>query len=674
MVWITTVILHSIMNQNHYQLISLFTLHEHNSYTCNDLTEILGLGKRSINNYISELNDFLSKNRFHVIQILPNNTFEFNSTTQEIKNIRKKFFSMPDYEYRYSSQERIAIIKLLLFRYNKVTVSSITRTLSVGKATCLADIKATTNDLWQEWQIKLLSGSDGYSLDVNEIYRRDYLIGVFHSFLNMSNNQSGVPGIEMWITKHFNLTEQNKKIYPVLTSWQQKHNLSLEGYQLIQLNWILLVMMDRMKQGNYLTDFPMPNSINIVNIALDLLTKLIGAADLERIMPEVYFLASYLEGIRISIAPQFPLDNVPSNAVIHTFLANISIDLKITIVNDEQLFEQLSNHIKSFFCILERDIPFDKKLLQGLEEEYPKICSAVRNNLYILEQSFHRIYNEGETTFLIMHIVAAVSRLLAEHCAFHILLVCDSGLAISTYIIDKLNYHCKVDSIRTTSSVEFHNYIRTTDTMPNLILSFTPDIETSLPMVIISPELSSHDIACIQEKIYSYRTNEKTLINRQHTYYQELSELSSDNIIRPEYIALDLEADTWIDAIQMSANILLANDKITQSYIDSIIRAVYINGPYFVFWPQVALAHTQPVTSSQNAFAASMIRLKTPVCFGSSNNDPVKYVFTFVSSESKEDCDKMIKLINICASPTLFQKLNNCQTALEAFRLISKEL
>ena len=124
----------------------------------------------------------------------------------------------------------------------------------------------------------------------------------------------------------------------------------------------------------------------------------------------------------------------------------------------------------------------------------------------------------------------------------------------------------------------------------------------------------------------------------------------------------------------MSANILLANDKITQSYIDSIIRAVYINGPYFVFWPQVALAHTQPVTSSQNAFAASMIRLKTPVCFGSSNNDPVKYVFTFVSSESKEDCDKMIKLINTCASPTLFQKLNNCQTALEAFRLISKEL
>lgn len=657
------------MNQNHYQLISLLTAHEKNRYSYHDLSEQLGLGKRSIVNYIGEINEFLAKNHFHTIQILANNTVEFNCTAQEIKEIRKIYFSLPSYVYHYSFQERITIIKLLLFRYNKLPMSVITRALSTSKATCLTDMKTVINDLKQQ-HIPLVSDSGGYALDINEVFRRDYLIVAFHSLLDMSSSQAGVSGIEIWISRHFNLSRYNKRIFPALTAWQQKHRLTLEGYQLFQLNWILVIMLERMKQGNYLTEFPTHSNASITNIALDLLTNLLDTARLEAIMPEVYFLSSYLEGIQIIVSPQLPLGNIPSNAVIHTFLANIAVDLKIMILNDEKLFEQLSNHIKSFFSILERDIPFDRKLLQELQKEYPRICNSVKNNLYILEQSFHRIYNEGETTFLIMHIAAAVSRLLSENCEFHILFVCDSGIATSSYIIDKLNYYCKVDSIQTTSSIEFHNYIRTAPASPNLIISFHPNIDTAIPVVLISPELSPGDISCIQEKMYSFRTNENTLITRRMLPRKEFS---ADNIIRPELIALDLEADTWIDAIQMCGNILLAENAITQSYIDSIIRSVYINGPYFVFWPHVALAHAEPSHDSQNAFLASMIRLKKPVCFGSEHNDPVKYIFLFVSSESKTDTDKMVKLINTCASPTLFQKLDGCATAKEAFRLIINE-
>lgn len=660
------------MNQNHHQLISLFTSHEKNTYTYDELSELLGLGKRSTINYLSEVNEFLAKNHFHTIQFLANNTVEFNSTAREIKEIRKKCFSLPSYEYHYSASERVSIIKLLLFRYNKITISSISRVLSTSKATCLTDMKTVARDLKQQ-HIDLSSNSNGYTIDVNEVFRRDYLIGYFHYSLDMSTKQSDVSGTKIWINNHFQLSRHNQKIFPVLTSWQQNHNLTLEGYQLFQLNWILLIMMDRMKQGNYLKEFPVHNNISIVNIALDLLTKLLGTADFETVMPEVHFLASYLEGIQIIVSPQIPLGSIPSNAVIHTFLANISTELKMMIINDEKLFEQLSNHIKSFFSILERDIPFDKNLLEELQKEYPRICSSVKNNLYILEQSFHRIYNEGETTFLIMHIAAAVSRILSENCEFNILFVCDSGLAISSYIIDKLNYYCKVDNIQTTSSIEFQNYIRTADPVPNLIIAFHPDIDTNIPVVLISPELSSHDISCIQEKMYSFRTNENMLISRGAHSRKKSFVSSADDIIRPEFIALDLEADTWIDAIQMCGNILLASNRITQSYIDSIIKSVYINGPYFVFWPHVALAHAEPAASASSLFAASMIRLKTPVCFGSEQNDPVKYIFLFVSSESKEDTDKMVRLINLCASPTLFQKLDTCGTADEVFRLIMKE-
>ena len=659
------------MNQNHYQLLSLFTAHEKTRYPFDELIGMLGLGKRSVLNYIAEVNGFLSGNGFHTLQVLPDNTVEFCSSSKEIKEIRKKYFALSSYDYHYSFEERVSIIKLLLFRYNRISISTISNLLSTSKATTLSDMKEVIHEL-REKDIPVISNTYGYQLDVNEVFRRDYLILSFHSQLNMSSKPTSVSGVEIWINQHYQVEQLNRKLYPVLSSWQQSHSLTLEGYQLFQLNWILTIMLDRMKQGNYLLEFPVYNNVTVVNIALDLLTKVLGNIDYDKLMPEVHFLASYLEGIQVAVSPQFPLGNIPSNAVIHTFLANIGNDLRIILVNDKQLFEQLSNHIKSFFSILERSIPFDSKLMTELQKEYPQIVNSVKNNLYILEQSFHRIYNEGETTFLVMHIAAAVSRILSENCTFNILLVCDSGLAISSYIIDKLSYYCKIDRIETTTSIEFHNYLRTTDYCPNLILSFHPDFETNIPVVLISPELSSQDISRIQDKMYEFRTSENTLINRSMFARNRQAE-TTNNLIRPEMIALDLKADTWIDAIQMCGNILLANDAITQSYIDSIIRAVYINGPYFVFWPGVALAHAEPAISETEIFAASMIRLRKPIWFGSQYNDPVKYVFMFYASELENDVEKMIKLISICASPTLFQKLDECSTADEIFRLIMKE-
>ena len=58
------------MNQKQYQLITLFTSSEKKKYTYTELTEILHVGKRSINNYITEINDFLTENGFHKIRTI----------------------------------------------------------------------------------------------------------------------------------------------------------------------------------------------------------------------------------------------------------------------------------------------------------------------------------------------------------------------------------------------------------------------------------------------------------------------------------------------------------------------------------------------------------------------------------------------------------------------------
>ena len=662
------------MNQKQYQLMNLFTSSEKKKYTYSELTDLLQLGKRSVTNYINELNDFLSENGFKKIQLLPDNTFQLDVPLQELPKIRKKYFSRPLYEYHFSQEERVTIIKLLLCKQNTVSTSDIMRSLDISKKTCLSDMKLVAQDLKQQ-DIPFIAAATGYSIDVNEIFRRDYLINSFHTFLNVLGDNSSfseISGIDLWISRYFHLELLKDQIFPILLNWQRENEINIEGYQFYQLLWILVVAADRIRQGHPIIGYPCASDYATIQISENLYSHLEKALSLPFTTDEVYFLASYIDGLSLTSLPQMPLGTIPSNTVIQTFLVNVSRDLKLKLANDNKLYLQLSAHIKSFFSLLERNTTFDRNFYKELEEEYPAICKSVKNNLYILEHSFHRTYNENETAFLVMHIAAAVSKILTDRQDFKVLVVCDSGPATASYVTNKLKYYCKIDDIDTVSSFELNDYLRTITPAPNLIISFYPIEGTTIPMVIVSPGLPSRDLSQIQEKMYASKKDENNLLNKRSSHSSSLiSSSCPSGIFTPDRIALDFSADTWQEALQLGGNLLMEEGSVTQSYIDSIIRNVEINGPYFVFWPGVALAHAN-VNSKSIPFQASLIRLKHPVAFHNDLNDPVKYIFTFIASDTPGNDDKIVSIINLASSPTLFQHLDQAKTPEEAFEIIRK--
>lgn len=218
------------MNQKQYQLMNLFTSSEKKKYTYSELTDLLQLGKRSVTNYINELNDFLSENGFKQIQLLPDNTFQLDVPLQELPKIRKKYFSRPLYEYHFSQEERVTIIKLLLCKQNTVSTSDIMRSLDISKKTCLSDMKLVAQDLKQQ-DIPFIAAATGYSIDVNEIFRRDYLINSFHTFLNVLGDNSSfseISGIDLWISRYFHLELLKDQIFPILLNWQRENEINIE--------------------------------------------------------------------------------------------------------------------------------------------------------------------------------------------------------------------------------------------------------------------------------------------------------------------------------------------------------------------------------------------------------------------------------------------------------------
>ncbi|WP_280770696.1 PTS sugar transporter subunit IIA [Salipaludibacillus daqingensis] len=60
------------------------------------------------------------------------------------------------------------------------------------------------------------------------------------------------------------------------------------------------------------------------------------------------------------------------------------------------------------------------------------------------------------------------------------------------------------------------------------------------------------------------------------------------------YIQWEKRADNWMDAIRISAQPLLQEQKITTNYVEAMITNIQELGPYILIAPNVALPHARP--------------------------------------------------------------------------------
>lgn len=104
------------------------------------------------------------------------------------------------------------------------------------------------------------------------------------------------------------------------------------------------------------------------------------------------------------------------------------------------------------------------------------------------------------------------------------------------------------------------------------------------------------------------------------------------NILKKEYIKLDVECENWEEAIRMAGDVLVKNKVVTNEYVEEAVRGVRDLGPYIVIAKGIAMPHTTShIGVNKNGIA--LVRLKNPVKFGSKINDPVYYVIMLATMD-----------------------------------------
>lgn len=145
-----------------------------------------------------------------------------------------------------------------------------------------------------------------------------------------------------------------------------------------------------------------------------------------------------------------------------------------------------------------------------------------------------------------------------------------------------------------------------------------------------------------------------------------LKDLTNEKLIK-----LNIQASDWEDAVRKSAQPLIDEGKVKQTYVDDMIVGVKENGPYIVLTKHVALPHARPESGALES-AIGIATLETPVKFGNEANDPVKYLFCLSAKDNSEHLNALAELAGMFEDEKFFKLLDNAKDGKEIMDYIKK--
>lgn len=147
----------------------------------------------------------------------------------------------------------------------------------------------------------------------------------------------------------------------------------------------------------------------------------------------------------------------------------------------------------------------------------------------------------------------------------------------------------------------------------------------------------------------------------------KLSSLSE--LLPGRRIKLDVQVNTWQDAIREAGKLLHDSDAVTPEYIEAMVKVAEELGPYIVIAPGIALPHAATKAGAKET-ALSLIKLATPINFGNPDNDPVRLVFGLAAIDKKAHMVALQTLARLFMSKDLVTQLfnaDNINAVIETF-------
>lgn len=368
------------------------------------------------------------------------------------------------------------------------------------------------------------------------------------------------------------------------------------------------------------------------------------------------------------------------------------------LAGDQTLLDSLALHLGPALARIQQRAPAPPNpLLQDVQRDYPLLYQVASWATGIVRRRTGVELTPDEIGYIAMHLGAALERQRERPTPpGRILAVCPTGLATGQLLAARLQAEFGPGvTVQVTSLREVAARARQGD----LIVATVPIQSTSARAVTVHPLLPRVDAArvaialgraggvpsatdlidSIMALVARYATItdppglrqalSRLVTHRPDPALWEGGQPMLRDLLTERTVALDVEADTWEDAVRAAGSLLVADGSVTPAYVEAMVQTIQSLGPYIVLVPGVAVAHAR-YGAHVLRVGMSLVRLRRPVAFGAGENDPVDLVFAFGSPDNASHLKALSGLARLLGDADALRRLREATEVEEVVRLI----
>ena len=692
------------MKKRSKEILDLLSKRE-TQYTLSAIAKKFQVSERTIRNDVKDINDYLKEQGIDPIQFGSNGLILISDEIGQGKeNVEQEDF----YTYKLSKEERRMLTAAILIDTKEhITLSQIADMLYVSRATIINDLEKVKTML-AKGKLQVISHSNkGLRLEGLEGDKRLFLLRLMSVGSNGMKENSTVRSFLKGLNITISMSEEDRrKLQRIINEQEQTYGRFMTDDSFDYLMQYLMLSMQRMKNGNVMTE-PLEGNKSKYDMAKDMLKYIAQYWELPMGEGEIDFLCGVLDSMSYVKRKRREQKIIGLQLVTRKFIEHISKDLGVNLNKDFDFYENLTDHLESIimksFNVAQRD-----DFLKQYVEKNPKVLEVVLKHIDMLKKFMDREISEIEIDYIVIHICAALERRKKKEVEFRVLIVCGGGIGTSQLLLAKMrnrfDFHVvDVVSAHLLQAKQYENI--------DLVISTIPLKDYEGEYILVTPVFSDEDYLRVSGKIEQIQETHKIETRVEKTekalpqkdpqqLINELSTIIKDprlmdeveirirkffgieikeeepllyELLQPENIQLDIDCRDWREAIIKSAQPLLDEGKIEEKYIEAMLDNVRENGAYIVLSPGFALPH-EGFDRGCNEVGMNLIRLKEPVIIEDIDGElnEVRFFCCMSTEDHKKHMKAFFHLVNMLTNRGFKEELASAKTAEETADIIRK--
>lgn len=595
--------------------------------------------------------------------------------------------------YSPNTAERQLFLGLLLSCHDSyLSLVHLQDYLQVSQSTISKDLKNLEQHLLP-FQLRIhYDRQSGYRIEGQENHIRSFLIWTISGEILKNNFDLLNTCVEL--IQHIDVKEALNTVAKAA-----KHfHIDFVENRLLEFSYIWIFMVSRLKIRPYYLP-PLAKKISIVQTSEYKFAKtLLQSSGFEQ-STACEYLTTIVLCLSIGGLKQLKIDQdiYEINKQIVQRFSDIS---GIVFNNSEKVYQQMFTHFRSMFYRLRFGYPIVNPLTQQVKKKYGEIFTLVAQATRNYESQLGKIPDD-ELAFLTIHLISFIYKNdSTKNDSVVAAIVCPNGIGSSALAYLQLTnlfsnikflkpfryadlgkHLAEVDLIFSTfyRSELFDegkpcfviNPIMTIEEKYNLVQSVNSRLSSttfSIPTLESVMSVVAHTIKD-GAKVDHIRHDLSNSLFRMQVIPQKNNVLHLSDVLKSNYIQLNVQAETPKAAILKAATPLLDDDVITPNYVDSIInRTDDRTFASYVIAPKVALPHTRPSCGAKKV-AVGITTLDTPINFGATDKYNVQFIFFLSVINTTDHLNVLQDLINLLSKSDFLELL--CKKSITTQQVMS---